>query len=105
MELREAQRVVARFVEAHRLERSLQVRLLDIASEVGELAREGLTGTRYGRDPFHPSAAWASEVGDALFALICLANASGVDLQASLEGAMAKYRRRLAERGSPGSGR
>ncbi|MDR7520280.1 MAG: MazG nucleotide pyrophosphohydrolase domain-containing protein [Armatimonadota bacterium] len=105
MELREAQRVVARFVEAQGLEGSLEVRLLDLASEVGELARESLTGTRYGRGPFQPSAAWADEVGDAFFALICLANASGVDLQASLEGVMAKYRRRLAERGSPGSGR
>ena len=54
MELPVLQKAVARFVETHGLQAAVQARLLDLVSEVGELAKEALKGTRYGREPFRP---------------------------------------------------
>jgi NTP pyrophosphatase (non-canonical NTP hydrolase) len=99
------QRTVARFVERHDLQIPVQARTLDLVSEVGELAKEVLEGTDYGRKPFAPTDEWAAELGDAFFSLVCIADSTGVDLQAALEGALAKYERRIARRGDLGSGR
>ncbi len=99
------QRAVADFVAAHGLETSTEARLLDLVSEIGELAKEALKATGYGRGAFAPTEAWAGELGDTLFSLICLANGTGVDLEATLRAALEKYERRLALRGEVGSGR
>jgi NTP pyrophosphatase (non-canonical NTP hydrolase) len=90
------QRTVASFVEEAGIEASVEARLLDLASEVGELSKEVLKATNYGRAPFHPSGRWAGELGDVLFCLVCLANSTGVDLEAALDGALGKYREGLA---------
>jgi NTP pyrophosphatase (non-canonical NTP hydrolase) len=99
------QQAVARFVAAHALEAPPAIRLLDLVSEAGEVAKELLAGTRYGREEFRPGAAWAEELADLYFALVCVANSTGVNLEAALEAALAKYDARLAERGDAGSGR
>ncbi len=96
---------VAAFVEEHGLEAPVHARALDLVSEVGELAKEILEGTDYGRAPFEAPEGWTAEVGDALFALVCLANSTGVDLEATLNAALEKYRERLALGGEAGSGR
>lgn len=83
------------FVEEHGLEAPVEARLLDLVSEVGELSKEMLKVTRYGRAPFHPPAEWAGELGDVLFALVCVANSTGVDLQQALEAALERYGERL----------
>jgi NTP pyrophosphatase (non-canonical NTP hydrolase) len=100
-----AQARVADFVAAHALDASVETRMLDLASEVGELAKEVLKGSQYGRAPFAPPAGWDGELADAFFALLCLANSTGVDLDAALTAALAKYAARLATRGDAGSGR
>ena len=100
-----AQEVVARFVEANGMEMSPESRLLDLVSEVGEAAKAILKETDYGRTEFQPNAEWAGELGDTLFALICLANATGVDLEKALDQVLEKYRDRLDATGEPGSGR
>ena len=99
------QRAVAHFVEAHALEAPPAIRLLDLVSEAGEVAKELLTGTRYGREEFRPGAAWAEELADLVFALVCVANSTGVNLEAALDDALSRYAARLAERGDAGSGR
>ncbi len=99
------QEFVAAFVEEHGLEAPVYARALDLASEVGELAKEILEGTGYGRAPFEAPEGWTGELGDALFALVCLANSTGVDLEAALVGTLEKYRERLALGGDAGSGR
>ncbi len=99
------QLAVARFVEAHALEASPAIRLLDLVAEAGEVAKELLTGTRYGREDFRPDAAWAEELADLFFALVCVANSTGVNLETALEAALAKYTARLTEWGDAGSGR
>ena len=98
------QRSVARFVEEHELEAPIQARMLDLASEVGELAKEVLKGADYGCCDFEVPQGWRDELGDVFFALICLANSTGVELEASLEDALQKYRNRLEGSSSVGSG-
>lgn len=100
-----AQEVVARFVEENGMEIPLESRLLDLVSEVGEAAKAVLKETDYGRTEFQPTAEWADELGDTLFALICLANATGVDLEKALDQVLEKYRDRLDATGDPGSSR
>ena len=96
---------VAAFVEEYGLEAPVYARALDLVSEVGELAKEILEGTDYGRAPFEAPGGWTGEVGDALFALVCLANSTGVDLEAALNATLEKCRERLALGGEAGSGR
>lgn len=99
------QRTVASFVEEAGIEAPVEARLLDLASEVGELSKEVLKTTNYGRMPFRAPDGWAGELGDVFFSLICLANGTDVDLEAALDGALNKYRERLALGGDAGSGR
>ncbi len=96
---------VAAFVEEYGLEAPVHARALDLASEVGELAKETLEGTHYSSTPFEAPEGWTAELGDTLFALVCLANSTGVDLEAALTGTLEKYRERLALGGGAGSGR
>lgn len=42
-----------------------QVRMLDLSSEVGELAKEVLKSTAYGTKPFTPTASLEEELGAA----------------------------------------
>lgn len=94
---------VARFVETHQLEIAVSARVLDLVSEVGEIAKEILKSTRYGQKPFQPTEGWASELGDAFFSLICVANSTGVNLEEALEKVLQKYEQRLARKGDAGS--
>lgn len=94
---------VAAFVEEHGLEAGLAYRVLDLESEVGEVAKEVTTSTGYGSDPEEASIA-ADEVGDALFALLAVAEAADVDAGTALETALAKYEDRIAATGGAGSG-
>lgn len=71
------------------------VNLARIAEEVGELARE--VNHRYGPKAKKSSESDSDlelEIGDVLFALICLANSIDIDLEQSLERTLAKYRAR-----------
>ena len=100
-EMATLQRIVASFVEEAGIEAPVHARLLDLVSEVGELSKEALEATGYGRNSFHPPDGWAGELGDVFFALVCLANDTGVDLEAALDGALGKY---LLLGGDAGSG-
>src|ERR1700694_2716019 len=105
MGLQDTQTAIQDFVDQHNLATTSTARLLDLTAEVGELAKEVLKGSSYGRAEFCPTPTWSDELGDCLFALVCLANATGVDLDAALTKVLDKYRRRLAQSGDAGSGR
>lgn len=89
----------------HQLDADVEARLLDLVSEVGELSKEALKGSAYGGKEFRVTDAWRSEMGDVLYSLVCLANATGIDLETALRDAMAKCEARLAKKGDAGSGR
>ncbi|WP_048148656.1 MazG nucleotide pyrophosphohydrolase domain-containing protein [Palaeococcus ferrophilus] len=73
--------------------------LAALVEEVGELADamlavEGVKGNQ-------EKARLEEEIGDVLFALACIANRYGVDLEKSLLGSVGKYRERDSPRGTP----
>ena len=94
---------VQNFVKIHNLEISIGDRMLDLTSEVGELAKEILKATNYGRHHFCPDNAWSDELGDVFFSLICLANHTDIDLLKALKNALDKYQARLDGNGDAGS--
>ncbi len=105
MNLPPTQQKVARFVEENKLETAVQTRLLDLVSEVGELCKEALKGSDYGQTSFEPTEEWESELGDAFFSLICMANTTGVNLETALNIVLTKYEKRISRKGEAGSGR
>jgi NTP pyrophosphatase (non-canonical NTP hydrolase) len=101
--MHDQQRQVAAFVDEHDLETPPEYRLLDLVSEVGELAKDANESTRYGDEPGDFDLE-TDELGDVLFALLALAADLDIDADEALEEAVSKYDRRLANDGSPGSG-
>ncbi len=99
------QKSVREFVEEHGLQTSVETRVLDLVSEVGELAKEVLKGSGYGKEPFQATASWEEELGDVLFSLLCVVNETGVDAEQALGKVLEKYRLRFASKGEIGSGR
>jgi NTP pyrophosphatase (non-canonical NTP hydrolase) len=97
------QQSVRAFVRRHDLETAIAPRLLDAVSELGELAKEALRGSAYGRAKFVRTENWSAELGDVGFSLLCLANSTGVDFEAAVRAALGKYERRIAQRGSAAS--
>jgi NTP pyrophosphatase (non-canonical NTP hydrolase) len=96
---------VAEFVSRHQLQTGIETRLLDLLSELGELAKETLKGSHYGSRATALTPDWESELADVFFSLICLANDSGMDLDQALNAALKKYEQRIQSAGEAGSGR
>ncbi|MDG5819682.1 MazG-like family protein [Natronococcus sp. A-GB7] len=101
--MEDQQRRVAAFVDDHDLETPPAYRLLDLVSEVGELAKDANESTAYGAEPDALEIS-SDELGDVLFALLALADDLEIDADDALEEAVEKYGERLEESGSAGSG-
>ena len=97
------QQRVADFARCHRLLYDPVTHALDLVSEVGEVAKEVLLATDYGRRAPQFRRRLADELGDALYSLLTLAEACGVNADGALNAALEKYERRLGERGKSGS--
>ena len=100
--MRETQQKVAAFAQAYGLGTDPQARMLDLASEVGELAKEVLKATGYGSKPLLRTPALEEELGDCLFSLLCVSEALGLDGEKALDQALEKYKARFAEAGDIG---
>lgn len=94
---------VAVFLDDHDLHARPTYRVLDLQSEVGELATNVNESTGYGDAP-EAAHVETDELGDALFSLLALANEVEIDAGKALETALEKYENRLAESGTAGSG-
>ncbi|TAK14654.1 MAG: nucleotide pyrophosphohydrolase [Anaerolineae bacterium] len=105
MNLPDYQTKVAYFVSAYNLNAPPAARLLDLLSELGEVAKETLKASDYGKAQFQPTQQWVDELGDAFFSLLDLANQTGVNLETTLEATLSKYAARMEARGDAGSGR
>jgi NTP pyrophosphatase (non-canonical NTP hydrolase) len=91
------------FLARHELSHSPHIHTLDLASEVGEIAKAILAGSRYGESTLQSTPALEAELGDSFFSLIALAESLNVDLETALADTLARYEARLAARGHPGS--
>ncbi|MCL2572592.1 MAG: hypothetical protein FWE11_09335 [Defluviitaleaceae bacterium] len=87
-------------VEKYNLEHPVEIRFIDLASEIGELGKELLKISNYGKDACQPSSDISGEIGDVLFSLACIANSLDIDLEDALASAISKYHARFAIAGS-----
>ncbi|MGH1467987.1 MAG: MazG nucleotide pyrophosphohydrolase domain-containing protein [Bdellovibrionales bacterium] len=103
--LKELQQEVEAFVTENDLVCSADVRLLDLQSELGELAKAQLKSTNYGRWSHRDDipSGWMDELGDVLFSLVALANIDDIDLEDCLKASIKKYKARIDSYGDAGS--
>lgn len=99
------QKCVKLFVEEHDLSCGTQTRYIDLMSEVGELGKEIIKSTNYGKTPFCATKDTEEEIGDCLFSLLALCCELDIDAKTALDCAMKKYETRFAAKGSIDSGR
>lgn len=98
------QEKVNELIKKYNLESSIEIRYIDLVSEVGELGKEILKGNDYGNKEFVATDNLESEIGDTLFSLICVANGLNIDLNLALENVLEKYEDRFSTKGNIGSG-
>jgi len=94
---------VQEFVKKNGLEHKPEVIILDLVSEVGELAKEMLKASDYGKSKPECRESLKDELGDVLYVLIKFANYYKIDLSEALEDVLKKYDSRSVKTGQPGS--
>jgi len=99
------QNTVKHFIRQHQLSCSVQSRYIDLISEAGELGKEILKATDYGKSECRPGADLTEEAGDCLFSLLALMNDLDIDAEQALQTVLQKYERRILRTGKPDSGR
>ncbi len=97
------QEKVEEFMEEHCLEATKGFRILDLVSEVGEVAGDAAKSADYGLEPDELEVD-EDEIGDVLFSLLALAESLGIDSSDALEKSLEKYESRIGRKGDPGSG-
>ncbi|WP_435118298.1 MazG nucleotide pyrophosphohydrolase domain-containing protein [Halolamina sp. C58] len=97
------QREVAEFLAENEMTAPPAYRLLDLVAEVGEVAADAAKSSEYGEDPDSLSVP-DDELGDALFALLALAEELDTDAGDALATSLSKYEARIDADGDAGSG-
>ncbi|MEK6934123.1 MAG: MazG-like family protein [Nanoarchaeota archaeon] len=100
--MKELQERIKKFCKEHNLESPAEYRVLDTMSELGEVAKEILKMSDYGRKKIRYREELKSELGDLLYSIITIANSFDVDLEEALNLVLEKYKKRL-NKGSAGS--
>ncbi len=100
MTIQELQKKIKEFCKVHNLESPPEYRILDIISELGEVSKEMLKMTDYGRKPAQFREEMKSELGDLLYSLVAIANSLNVDLDEAIKIVLAKYEKRLKKGGA-----
>ena len=97
---------VVEFLEKSNTGTNALVRLADISSELGEVNKEVLKASDYGRDTtvLKDKKGFKEEYGDLLFAILALGVENDVDPSEALEVVLNKYNTRLEKKGHIGSG-
>ncbi len=100
--MKSLQEQVKKFCRENNLNAPVEHRVLDLVSEVGEVAKEILKMSHYGKKPIEYREELKSELGDVLYSLISIANSFDIDMEGALNEVLEKYRKRM-QKGSPGS--
>jgi len=95
------QRKVKDFCEEFDIDCSVESRVLDIISELGEISKEILKSNMYGKAQLKiVSDDLKLEIGDLYFSLLCLANQLEIELDGACESVLDKYKERFATKNS-----
>ena len=94
------QEEVKEFAKKNKLSHKPDIHMLDLVTEIGEVAKEILKATDYGKKEFKSREEMKSELGDAFYSLIMVANECGVDLEDALKLVLEKYKKRLSKGGA-----
>lgn len=95
---------VKSFIDKQHVRCDIVMRYVDLVSEIGELGKELLKESSYGKAPLRLSPAIKDEMGDCIFALLALCAEMDVDPSEVLDHALNKYESRFLETGGIGSG-
>jgi NTP pyrophosphatase (non-canonical NTP hydrolase) len=98
-----AQEKVREFTKAHNLTPTPAVALIDLLSELGEVAKDILKSSDYKANLSCGKPQSWDELGDVFYSLLTLAIALNYDLDRGLDVALTKYRNRILKTGTPGS--
>lgn len=81
----------------------VHARLMDIISEMGELAKEYLKHSDYGAGEFKVDEEFKLELGDVLYSTLSLAEELNLDASECLDKVLAKYQARIDKKSTMGS--
>lgn len=100
------QKSVHDFINKYGLRTTPEARYIDLVSEIGELGKEILTATKYGKTEFAraANAETETEMGDCLFSLLALCAEMNINAEDALQKVLAKYEVRFVKKGDIGSG-
>jgi NTP pyrophosphatase (non-canonical NTP hydrolase) len=98
------QELVVEFIKKYNLRASEQIRYIDLTTEIGELGKEIIKGSDYGKKNYEQTVCAKDELGDCLFSLLALCCEMNIDAKEALQQAMEKYEVRFAQKGDIGSG-
>lgn len=88
----------------HKVPVPVPARILNIQSEIGELAKSYLENSKYGTQPFELNDDFKGELGDVLYAIMSLANELNISCEECLDAALTKYKNRINNANSMKSG-
>lgn len=97
--MKHLQENIKKFCKENDMEAPIEHRVLDTMSELGEVAKEILKMSNYGKKPIEYKETLKWELGDVFYSLITIANTFDIDLDDALQQVLYKYKKRL-ERGS-----
>lgn len=95
------QTLVSEFNRSHKNIIEKHARVLDLASEVGEVCKLAFSEKIYG--PVD-SSTWEEELGDSLYALLSLMSDMEIDADKALRNVLKKYEERIVKQGQMQSG-
>ena len=95
------QEIVKKFIKDNNLDLTIESRIIDLVSEIGELAKEVNLSSNYGKIAISKSEKINEELGDVYYSLLTEAEYFEEVISKILKITIEKYQRRL-KKGTPG---
>jgi len=97
------QQLVEDFINKYNLQTNEHTRYIDLISEIGELGKEIIKSTNYGKHEYAQTPETNQEIGDCLFSLLALCCAMNISAEDALGKVILKYETRFHKKGDIGS--
>ncbi len=91
------QKKVKNFCEINNISGTPESRLIDMVSELGEVAKEVLLASNYGKSALQKNEKLEMEIGDVIFSIITLSNSLEINMENALNKSLEKYNIRLSK--------